>query len=189
MIGLIQEVLRIVGYETLQNVPSWVGFVFSIRLWRMGRYYRHLALVLLVGGVFSSSALISLTEPLLAGYGQPSWGEFFTNSTLFSIVSVAALLYFTKRGRWIGWRSDLVAGFVLGTLLAIAQSLATHADLQTALGHVAAFALMAAMTLCLVRYIVNMMWRKALSAGIGLTVASSLVIALIDKVPRYLLGG
>ncbi len=171
---------RVVGWEFVQNLPFVGGFVAALRLWSGGRIA--VALACAVGGSVVGALLIRLTEGrIVTGHREP-WRVVALNGLAGSLLTVALAAYHAVP--WAGWASDLLLGAAAGGLLAVGQDLVGGE--RIGVGHALALAGAGALTLLAVRTLVAVL-PALVSVGV-VTAAMTLLIVLVDYVPRARVG-
>jgi hypothetical protein len=183
--------LRILFFETVQNLPAVVGFVMATRLWPRAQWPG--AVLSAAVGCSLSVLVIGLTErfqlrstSLDAGSAAPAMpaltemGGFAAGFTAGALLLVAYL-----SARWSSWRTDLLLGAGAGLLLALFEIflVADPPPLARSVSHALAFLIMGPVVLIGVRMGKGAPLGWALLATLPLTLAMSLIIALIDYGP------
>ena len=119
---MIREFLRILLWESFQNVAPILGFVYATYQWMQDR--KKVALAVIVVSTVIGSLAISVTEPLI--YGEPAtfaWGvDTLVNLVIFTILAIAVMLYTSQPRRGLGW--DLAVSLGSGVIVTVGQALA-----------------------------------------------------------------
>ncbi len=174
------QFLKILFWETVENLPLFIGFLFAVRI-RTNSLAA--ALVSLLAGIVLGVGLIHFTETKKFS-NQPTLKETLTNLVVFSVLAVPFVFYFSDVDVWwSNWMTDVLFGAVAGGLLAWGESRGWKST--TTLGtHAVAMAVSVALLLTGIRFIyrVDSLANMLLVGGL-LTVFISVIISWIDYWP------
>jgi len=174
------QFLKILFWETLENIPLFMGFLLAVR-WQVNSW--PLALFCLAIGIVLGVGAIHLTETKKFS-NQPSLRETVTNGVVFMALALPFVFYFSGGNVWwSNWVTDILLGLVLGALLAFGESRGWSgtATLKT---HTLAMAIAATLLLLGIRFIYQAepLVLMLLAGGV-LTILVSALIVWIDYWP------
>lgn len=176
--------LRALFWESLQNLPLLGGFLVGARMMQNGRV--GLALVCALVGILLGVLVMHFTETRLHPdtYTSTLKGV-VVNALVFFVLAVPFLFYYGGQARWIGWRSDIVLGVVIGLVMTAGQGLGWEGDRRRLIQHAAAMAAACPLIMLAIRYALRIpTWGTMLGSCLLFTVAISAVIVLIDYWPQ-----
>jgi hypothetical protein len=176
--------LHALKWEFLQNLPLILGFLAAARLWRENLI---LALVVLIVGIGLGILLMHYTEPFLHKEKYPpTWKGDLINLGLFVLIALPFLFYFSTENRWINWKTDLIAGVVVGILLTLGQTISWTGKKSRMLLHGAAMAASFPLIMIGLRFALRLeSWIGMLGLGVLVTLLASKLITLIDYGEMY----
>ena len=127
------------------------------------------------------------TEPFLHKEKfPPTWKGDLVNLTLFTVIALPFLFYFSTENKWINWKMDLGAGVLVGILLTLGQTIGWTGKKERMVLHGAAMAASFPLIMIGLRYALKIeSWVWMLGAGILITLLASMVITLIDYGEMY----
>jgi hypothetical protein len=183
----VKNFLRILGFEGLQNLPAVLGLVSAHWLWTRNQHLWAIFSVVL--GSVCSVAAIALTERAqlqrtsLAPSPPPAPSEMAMFAMGFSAGAILLVAYLDAR--WSDLWTDLLLGAGAGAILALFEIFFTAEPppLARSVSHALSFAVMGPVVLIGVRVTKGAPLGWALLAALPLTLAMSLIIALIDYGP------
>lgn len=180
----LMKYLNALKWEFLQNLPMILGFLVAARLWRGNL---PLALGVLIIGIGLGILLMHYTEPLLHKERySPNWRGDLLNLVLFMVFALPFLYYFSTENRWINWKSDLIAGVVVGVLLTLGQAIGWTGKKSRMVLHGIAMAVSFPLILIGLRYALKIeAWLWMLGVGALVTLLASMLITLIDYGEMY----
>jgi len=180
----LAKYLHALKWEFLQNLPLILGFLAAARLWRENLI---LALTALIVGIGLGILLMHYTEPFLHKEKYPpTWKGDLINLGLFVVIALPFLYYFSTENRWINWKSDLIAGVLVGALLSLGQTIGWKGEKSRMLLHGAAMAASFPLIMIGLRYALKIeAWVWMLGVGVLVTLLASIVITLIDYGEMY----
>ncbi len=167
--------ISVILYESLQNLPLGVGFVFAVVEWRAGNQVAAMAWV--VAGALASSLLIRFTEPRIIASRPEPWRVTGANAVAMALLMILLAIYMSAG--WGGYTADLIIGLVAGSAVGALQSIVARESLR--LGHCLALGLAASFGLASARFLILAL--PPLAAAALTTCGASLVVALIDYRP------
>lgn len=173
--------LKIVFWETLENIPLFLGFLLAIKF-RSDSLL--VAFICLVIGTTLGSGLIHFTE-IKKYSNQPSLKETLTNFLVFTFMAVPFIFYFsTVDVWWSNWVTDLGLGIISGGGIALSESWGwNNAKVSTVRTHAISMAIAATLLFMGIRILHPLPLGIVLSAGLGLTLVVSIIISRIDYWP------
>jgi hypothetical protein len=180
----LRKYLQALKWEFLQNLPMILGFLAAARLWRGNL---RLALSVLIIGIGLGILLMHFTEPFLHKEKYPpTWKGDLINLGLFVVFALPFLYYFSTETRWINWKSDLIAGVVVGVLLTLGQAIGWTGKKSRMVLHGVAMATSFPLILIGLRYALKIdTWLWMLGVGVLVTLLASMLITLIDYGEMY----
>lgn len=175
---MIRDFLWILLWESVQNLPFLVSFVYATCLWIKGR--KRLSFALVITGTLLGSVAIASTEPLI--YGEPAALRFGTdvlvNIGVFTGLSLLAITYINRQAKAA---RDLFVSLGFGVIVTLSQAVV---DPYAALG-IAVHAL--SMSASFFVFLRSTRWAIAgssdaviLTRAALITIAGSAIIAVID---------
>jgi len=165
-------------WEFVQNVPVICCFAIAVWLWSRDR--RRAAIGILVAGSVAGALVIRSTEVLADG-GKEAWSVTLVNGVALSVMQVAFTAYTGTERRWSSWRTDLLLGITAGVGLAVAQGLAAPGISTIAvILHSIALGISGALVLIGVRLLKGQALAKTVGYAIGIALAMTVVIGIID---------
>lgn len=163
---------RVLFWEFIQNLPFLAGFILGFRLWNGNRWIA--AIICLVVGSALGSLVIHATESkIVEGHREPV--QVTIANTLIILASMFVLVLYLSAG-WGSWKTDLLAGGVVGVVIGAVQSLAAREPLS--ISHCVAFACSMALAIICMRVFVTTL--PAVAAILVLTTIITLAIVLLD---------
>lgn len=171
-------------WESLENIPLLLSFVVAVRMWEGNR---PAALAILIAGMGLGVLVTRAVEPKLhKGNPVVHWTSTLWNFLLFVVLSIPFLYYFRANSAWVNWKTDLLAGLVVGMLLSYIQSLHWTGRKSRILLHGAAMTVSIPMIMLGLRSVLRVEdWGLFLLLALFLALFASLVIALIDYQEMY----
>ena len=177
--------LRIWFWESLENIPLLLGFIFTVRLWD-----EHLlaGLIVLVFGMGFGVLVTRWVEPNLhKTHYAVSWKSALMNFFIFVLLAIPFVYYFLGKASWLNWKTDLVAGISVGALMSYLQSLHWQGQKSRILLHGLAMTIATPLIVSSIRWIVQVdAWNMSILWALLLTLFASLLIVLIDYQEMYL---
>ncbi len=171
--------LRIVFWESLENLPLFIGFLLAVkfRAENLG-----LALVCLVAGTALGAGLIHFTETKKYS-NQPSLKETLVNFGVFTGLAIPFVFYLSAPDAWwSNWITDIILGSALGAVLAVAESWG-WSNKATVKTHAVSMSIAAVAILISIRLIYSGNTFILVAGGLLLTIIVSIIIAWIDYWP------
>ena len=171
--------LKVLFFESLQNLPMILGFIFAARTWEQNM---PIALIILTAGVLLGVLIMHFTEPKIHQEPiEPSYKGDIINFVLFMVLAIPFIFYFKSENRWISWKMDIIAGLMVGVLLTMGQSLSWEGSKSRMIMHGLAMAVSFPLILLSIRYILKLE-SNILTMVIGTlaTILASYVIVIID---------
>lgn len=180
----IRKYFQALRWEFIQNLPLILGFLCAARLWRQSL---PLALILLIAGIGLGILVMHYTEPFLHKEKYPpTWKGDLQNLALFVVIALPFLYYFSTENRWLNWKTDLIAGVIVGILLTLGQAIGWKGEKRRMVLHGAAMAASFPLIMIGLRYALKVeSWVWMLSAGVLVTWLASMVITWIDYGEMY----
>jgi hypothetical protein len=162
-----------------------MGFIFAARLWEQNLW---IALIILSVGVLLGVLIMHFTEPKLHQEPyEPGLKGDIINFILFMVLSIPFIFYFNAENRWINWKTDIIAGLIVGVLLTLGQSLSWEGPKSRMVMHGFAMAISFPLILLGIRYILQVeSIFIALVLGFLVTVLASIIIVSIDYRDMFL---
>lgn len=165
-------------WESIQNTPVIVLFVFAVWHWTRRRKTR--SMVCAIGGAVVGSLLIRFTEPAASGYHEPVEVT-AVNAVSMSLLQFLFAVYLGTEANWSNWRMDVFLGAGAGVALAVAQGLAApDPPVIGILLHSLALASAGALVLVGIRKLKGQDLTSALASAALLAIVMTLFISLID---------
>ncbi len=179
------QLLTLVFWEFLQNLFMLCLFVAGVWCWKQEKRLVSVICMALTG--IGGPILMHYTEPLIAGtsaLSEPALeASLINNMVVFSLAAVIFTLYMAAE--WSIWTTDVLFSTTIALIMAVTQWVASQLPWQRILFHAAALGV--AFPLCTVslRIILDKSTnlKAALYATTLVTIAISILIALIDYVP------
>jgi hypothetical protein len=116
----MRDFLWILLWESVQNLPFLVSFIYATYLWVEGRKGHALAVV--IAGTVLGSVAIASTEPLI--YREPAMLQLgldvLVNIVVFTGLSVLAMIYIDRHTE-VTW--DLLISLGFGIIVALSQAI------------------------------------------------------------------
>lgn len=171
---------RILLWETLENLPLFVGFLLAIRVRSENLV---LAFAYLLTGTALGTGLIHFTE-VKKFSNQPNLKETLTNFAVFTALATPFVFYFSiSNAWWSNWFTDILLGAAAGYALTIGESWgwSKTAEIRS---HALVMSISAALLLLVIRliYMLESMIAMVI-AGTVLTFVISIIIVLFDYWP------
>jgi hypothetical protein len=164
--------LRVLFWESVQNVPLITGFLLGLRLWQQGNLWIAVGCII-SGGVAGSLAIWVTESKIVEGHREPPQ-VVLVNILVFSLSMFALAVYLSTD--WSRWWTDLFLGSMTGAVVGAAQDLAAGSPVGW--GHCAALAASFALGLAGVRMLVSTL--PVVVVVLLLTVAVTIAICLVD---------
>ena len=173
------KLLTVLFYESIQNFPMILGFIFAACIWRQNWLA---ALIILTAGVLLGVVTMHFTEPKLHQKPiEPDYKGDIINFVLFTVLAIPFIFYFNTENRWINWKTDITAGLIVGVLLTVGQSLAWEGAKSRMIIHGFAMAISFPLILLSIRFILKIESNfLTLATGTLATVLTSFLIVIID---------
>lgn len=175
-------------WESFENLPLLLGFIVAVRLWG-----ENLAagLGILIAGMGLGVLVTHYVEPRLhKGKHEVRWISTLINFLLFVVLAIPFVYYFRADTNWINWKTDILAGFLVGLLLTFFQSLHWTGAKARMLLHAAAMTISFPIIMVGLRLIVRVeSWGVFFLLTLLLTLFASFVITLIDYREMYRKAG
>jgi len=118
-----KEVLALMWWELVQNVPLIFGFVLAFSLWEENLL---VALACMVVSSLIAAVAIAATEGKIFPGHHETWRAFIANWTTFSVLMALFAAYLSAN--WSSVWTDLVGGLLAGMALALMQDRAARED-------------------------------------------------------------
>jgi len=179
------NILTVLLWESLENLPMILGFVIAARLWDDSLLT---GLLVLIVGMALGVLVTRLVEPKLhKEKHEVRWASVVVNFLLFVALAISFVYYFLADIRWLNWKTDLFGGLAAGLLLTLIQS--THWRGPKSRMFLHGIAMMAAFPVIMLglRSIIHVdNWGISMLFTFFLTLFASLIIALIDYREMFL---
>jgi hypothetical protein len=169
--------LKIVFWESAQNLPIIAGFIAALTLWQQSRWGSAIACI--VTGSAIGALIIRITESKIVESRRESWRVTISNIAVMSVLAFVLIIYLSAQ--WSSWQTDLLFGALAGFGLAVAQDLAARERIGIRHGIALGFAVFIILTG--VRVLVAAL--PILANVLIITAVITLIISLIDYGPLF----
>jgi hypothetical protein len=176
----MKEFLTIILWEFAQNLPPVVAFVVAAWLWQ--QKHKTAALICIVVGSAAGALVIRLTEMTRLYASVQPVAATITNFVFFCLAMLSIVVYLNAKGRFNNWKTDIILGIVLGSLLSISQWITSGGHIIANSIHALAMALPVPLILMTVRQLLKKA-HSLISAAIYavlLATVMTLVIGVVD---------
>ena len=164
--------IRIISWEFLQNLPLVAGFILAFQFWQQGQQL--VAIVCIVASSVVGALIIRLTETKIVTKPREPLSVTFINIIVMSLLMLVVIFYLAAP--WSNWQIDLIAGGLLGVVLAASQNLA--AKKRIGIGHMMAFVFAFPLALISIRTLVHIL--PIVFTILLITLIITVVISLVD---------
>jgi hypothetical protein len=175
-IGLV-KFLKIIFWESVQNLPIIAGFIVALALWQQNRWGG--AIVCIVTGSAIGAFTIRITESKIVESRHEAWSVTIANIAVISVLAFILMIYLSAQ--WGSWQTDLLFGTLAGFGLAVAQDLAARERIGIRHGIALGFAVF--IILIGIRALVATL--PILANILIITAVITLIISLIDYGPLF----
>ncbi len=115
------EVLSVMWWELVQNVPLVFGFVLAFSFWQRNLLA---ALGCMIVSSIIAALFIAATEGKIFEGHRDTIRAVIANAIIFSLLMVVTALYLSAG--WSSWATDIACGFVVTLVLAVVQDWAAE---------------------------------------------------------------